>query len=333
MARSDALVVGAGVCGLTTAISLAEAGLTTRIVTASPSAQTTSAAAGAVWGPVLCGPPELTKGWARTGLEVLTELQDDPASGVRLAHGREVARTPVQPPEWIDLLDSFRQLGAAELPDGFISGWAYSAPLVTMGVYLDYLQARFARAGGGIEVAPVRSLRDITDAPLIVNCTGIGARDLVPDPEVVPYRGQVVIVTNPGIDEFYIDHGDTPPDYVYFFPHGDTVLLGGTAAEGAWDLPANPDIAERIIADCCRAEPLLRRASIITHRVGLRPYRPRVRLESQPLDDGRVLWHNYGHGGAGVTLSWGCAREIADAVLADRGQLPSRRSAGAPELN
>jgi D-amino-acid oxidase len=62
--------------------------------------------------------------------------------------------------------------------------------------------------------------------------------------------------------------------------------------------------------------PALRGARVITERVGLRPYRPEVRLEAGTLPGGRTLWHNYGHGGAGVTLSWGCAREITSAVRA-----------------
>jgi len=41
--------------------------------------------------------------------------------------------------------------------------------------------------------------------------------------------------------------------------------------------------------------------------VGLRPNRPAVRLEAEPLGDGRRV-HCYGHGGMGVSLSWGCAR-------------------------
>jgi D-amino-acid oxidase len=53
---------------------------------------------------------------------------------------------------------------------------------------------------------------------------------------------------------------------------------------------------------------------ILGHRVGLRPWRPEVRLESEPLSDG-VLWHNYGHGGAGISMAWGCAAEITRAVL------------------
>jgi D-amino-acid oxidase len=127
----------------------------------------------------------------------------------------------------------------------------------------------------------------------------------------------VVLAANPGIEEFLIcrDAGE-PPYYVYMFPHGDTVLLGGTAEEGEWDQNPQTHIAERIVANCSRLDPRLRGATIVGHRAGLRPWRPSVRLESEPLGDG-VLWHNYGHGGAGISLSWGCAAEVAAGVLAE----------------
>lgn len=317
----DALVIGAGVIGLTTGISLAEAGLETTIRTAALPPDTTSFAAGAVWGPVRCGPPDRALEWARTGLEVMTELASEPSSGIRMVTGREVSRTPADPPGWMDAL----RTQPAELPDGFVSGWRYTAPLATMPVYLDYLAERFERAGGVIETGVINDLTSLNDAPVIVNCTGTGARDLVPDPSVIPVRGQVVIVKNPGVDEFYIDHNEESPDYVYFFPHGETVLLGGTAEEEAWDLPPRPDVTERILQDCAAACPRLRDAEVVGHRVGLRPVRPEVRLEAETLPGGRVLWHNYGHGGGGVTLSWGCAREIAEAVLSSRpGDQPAR---------
>jgi D-amino-acid oxidase len=310
----DALVIGAGVCGLTTGISLAEAGLDVTIRTAARPERTTSVAAGAVWGAVKVGPPDKVLEWGRTGLEVLTKLAAEPGTGVRMASGKEISRHPLEPYYWTELLPSLRLCQAAELPDGFTHGWHYTAPLVTMPVYLEYLTARFAQAGGRLDVAPVASLAELEGAaPVVVNCTGVRARDLVPDPAVQPVRGQVVIVANPGLGEFLISRDDAPPWITYMFPHGDTVLLGGTNEEGEWDEEPKPSVAERIVAGCAAVDPRLRDAEILGHRVGLRPFRPEVRLEPEPFGDG-MLWHNYGHGGAGVSMSWGCAAVIAAAI-------------------
>jgi D-amino-acid oxidase len=330
----DAVVVGAGVVGLTTAISLAEAGLSTRVVTAEPPPAATSAAAGAICGPVRCGPAERCVTWARTALEVLSGLAGDPDSGVHFVSGREVAAHHATPPDWLALLPGTRLLGAGDLPPGFVSGWAYTAPAMNMPVYLAYLLGRYTALGGVVAVERVASLASVA-APVVVNCTGIGARDLVPDASLVPVRGQVVIVANPGISEFYLDHGDDGADYLYLFPHGDVAVLGGTAYEGASDMAPRPEVTARILRECAAVFPSLRDAKIITERVGLRPVRPAVRLAAERLPGGRVLWHNYGHGGAGVTLSWGCAAEVTAGVLSWRawlraGQVPSRRSAGAP---
>jgi D-amino-acid oxidase len=312
----DVLVIGAGVIGLTTGICLAEAGLEVRIRTAAPPQRTTSVAAGAVWGVVRVGPPERALDWGRTGLEVLSKLAAEPGTGVRMVSGREVSRTPLQPYYWTGLLPRVRLCEESELPEGFTHGWHYTAPLATMPVYLGYLRARFEQAGGTLEVAAVRSLADLAGvAPVVVNCSGVGARDLVPDPSVVPVRGQVVLAANPGIEEFFIDRDEEPPWIVYMFPHGDTVLLGGTNEVGNTDQDPKTDIAERIVAQCSAIDPRLRGAAILGHRVGFRPVRPEVRLESEPLGDA-VLWHNYGHGGAGISLAWGCAAEIAAEVLA-----------------
>jgi D-amino-acid oxidase len=311
----DVLVIGAGVIGLTTAISLAEAGLSVTIRTAALPAQTTSVAAGALWGAVKVGPPDRVLEWGRVGLEVLSKLAAEPGTGVRLAAGREVSRAPLEPYYWAGLLTDLRDCEESELPDGFTSGWHYTAPLATMPVYLDYLRGRFERAGGTLEVSPVPSLASLAGAaPVIVNCSGTAAHDLVPDPAVVPVRGQVVIAANPGIEEFLINRDPEPPWIVYMFPHGDTILLGGTNDEGNRDTDPKPEVAERIVAGCTALDPRLRGAEILGHRVGLRPWRPEVRLESEPFGDG-VLWHNYGHGGAGISMAWGCAAEITRAVL------------------
>jgi D-amino-acid oxidase len=318
---ADVVVVGAGVVGLTTAISLAEAGVATRVLAAEPPSRVTSVAAGAIWGPVTCGPTERCSEWSRTGLEVLSALADEPGAGVHPLRGREVAATVASPPQWMDLLPDVRILGPDELPDlaggeRALSGWSYRAPAVNMPIYLEYLLNRYAGLCGTVDYAAVDSLAAVA-APVVVNCTGIGARALVGDESLVPIRGQVVVAENPGIEEFYVDHGAPGDvDYVYAFPHDDVIVLGGTAHQGAYDLAPRPEISARIMRDCAAVLPALRGARVITERVGLRPYRPEVRLEAETLPGGRTLWHNYGHGGAGVTLSWGCAREITSAVLA-----------------
>jgi D-amino-acid oxidase len=261
------------------------------------------------------GPPDRVLGWARTGLEVLSKLAAEPGTGVRMASGKEVGFAPVEPWYWTSLLPDLRSCEPRELPDGCSCGWHYTAPLANMPVYLGYLRARFERAGGVVELSRVGSLAELAGAaPVVVNCSGVAARDLVPDPSVIPVRGQVVLAANPGIEEFFICRdADEPPFYVYMFPHGDMVLLGGTSEEGSLDKTIKTDVAERIVANCSRIDPRLRGATILGHRVGLRPWRPSVRLESEPLG-GSILWHNYGHGGAGISLSWGCAAEIASAV-------------------
>jgi D-amino-acid oxidase len=59
--------------------------------------------------------------------------------------------------------------------------------------------------------------------------------------------------------------------------------------------------------------PALRGAPVLSRAVGLRPGRPTVRLD-RTVVGGRPVVACYGHGGAGMTLSWGCARDVAALV-------------------
>ncbi|MFF3854240.1 FAD-dependent oxidoreductase [Micromonospora sp. NPDC002575] len=311
----DALVIGAGVSGLTTAACLAEAGRRVKIWAAEPPERTTSYAAGAMWGPYLVEPVDRVRVWSAQTLDVLRHLATDPATGVRLVSGIEASRTPVEPPEWGSQLDGFRICEPNELPDGFATGWRYTAPLVDMPVYLGYLHRRLEAAGGEIAIRRIHSLGEAVGvAPVIVNCSGMGARDLVPDPDLTPIRGQLVVVENPGITEFFSEDTGPSPDLLHFYPQGETLVLGGTAQPGEWNREPDPETAAAIVARCADVEPRLRNARVVEHRVGLRPTRPYVRVEEEQLGDAKVV-HNYGHGGAGLTLSWGCAFEIARSNL------------------
>jgi D-amino-acid oxidase len=323
----DVLVVGAGVIGLTTAICLAESGARVLIRAATPPGQTTSSVAGAIWGPHLVEESDRVAEWGLRTLAVLRALAADPAAGVRAATGVEgtrgaptaagspaaVPQGVTEAPAWLAGLAAAR-CDAADLPAGFVSGWRYTAPLVHMPTYLDYLRARFEAAGGRIEAGTVRSLPEAAaahGARVVLNCTGSGARDLLPDPALTPFRGQVVVAENPGLTEFFIGLPDEVSELVYLFPHGDTVVLGGTEVAEDWNTEPVPAVAERILRDCAAIEPRLAGVRVLGHRVGLRPFRPRVRLEAEPHGTGPLVVHNYGHGGAGITLSWGCAQDAA----------------------
>jgi len=312
----DALVIGAGVSGLTTGICLADAGLRVHIWTAELPQETTSVAAGAMWGPYLVEPIDRVRIWSARTLEVLRQLAGNPATGVRLTPGVEASRIPVDPPEWSSQLDGFRMCRPEELPEGFATGWRFTAPLIDMPVYLDYLERRFAAAGGTSEIKRISSLAEATKAaPVVVNGTGMGAQGLVPDPDLTPIRGQLVVVENPGITEFFSEDTGISPDLLHYAPHGDTVILGGVAQPGEWSRQPDLTTAAAIIARCTKVEPRLHDARVLDHRVGLRPTRPYVRVESQQYNGTRVI-HNYGHGGAGVTLSWGCAADVTNLATA-----------------
>ena len=310
------VVAGAGVAGLTTAVVLAETGASVHVI-AEQVPGVTSLAAGAMWGPYLVEPKDKVDQWGQRSLEMFRRLAEDPDAGVRLTSGIEASRTADAPPEWATTLPGFRSCAGAELPAGFTAGYRFTVPLIDMPTYLDYLLRRLHATGGTVERRRLASLADVGPATVIVNCTGLGAKDLLPDPDLRPIRGQHVVVTNPGLIEFFSEDTGLSPDLLCFYPHGDIVVLGGTAIDGQGDLAADDKAAAGILARCAEIEPRLAQARVLEHRIGARPTRATVRVEAERQEDGTMVVHNYGHGGAGVTLSWGCADEVQRLVRID----------------
>ncbi|MEU3286125.1 FAD-binding oxidoreductase [Streptomyces longwoodensis] len=306
------IVVGGGVIGLTTAVVLAERGHRVRVWTREPAERTTSAVAGGLWWPYHIEPVESARAWALRSLEVYEELAARPSrTGVRLVEGVLGETDPAEVEAWAaGRLPGLRAATAAEYPRG--GGLWARLPLVDMPAHLPWLREQLVAAGGTVEVRAVGDLTE-ADAPVVVNCSGLGARELAADPAVRPVRGQLVVVENPGIGTWLVST-DADGEPTYLLPQPGRLLLGGTAEEDAWSTEPDPAVAEAIVRRCAALRPEVAGARVLGHRVGLRPARPAVRLERGTLPDGRPVVHHYGHGGAGVTVAWGCAEEAAGLV-------------------
>ncbi|MGW1676547.1 FAD-dependent oxidoreductase [Saccharopolyspora sp. NPDC002376] len=313
MTGEQVLVIGAGVQGLTCGVVLAEAGRPVRIRTEDRPRETTSAMAGAMWGPAQLRPAEQVLYWVTRSHAEFTALARDDTSGVHLSTGRMAARFDLGDavPTEARLIPDLRRCTPDELPEGFVSGYWGTVPLIDMPRYLDHLVARFRNAGGDLQLSPVPTLADAAaEAKTVVNCTGVGARELVGDPGVHPVRGQHVVVRNPGIDEYFVELTDSG-EFTSYMPHGDRVVLGGVAEDQEWNRVVRPGVSAGIRRRCAAIEPRLGEAEVLEELVGLRPGRESVRVEVEHYEGARII-HNYGHGGCGVALSWGCAFEVAD---------------------
>jgi D-amino-acid oxidase len=304
-------VVGAGVIGLTCAIRLAEAGHEVNVVARDLPLETTSAVAAALWYPYRAFPFDRVTDWAATSYDEFRRIAEaQPAAGVRMRAGRELLRTTqTEEPWWASAVPDLRRVDAP--PAGYASGWAFEAPVVDMGVYLPWMVSRLEALGGTLTRHALTDLPNT--APIVVHCAGIAARRLVGDDEVTPVRGQVCTVDQVGLTEWWVAE-DTEERPVYVVPRLHDIVVGGTAEPGDWETRPREELARSILAAAVRLVPDLAGARVLRHRVGLRPARPRVRLEAEEIPDGRVVVHCYGHGGAGVTLSWGCAGEVAALV-------------------
>lgn len=307
------LVVGAGVIGLTCAVRLAESGYDVHVLARDLPLETTSAVAAALWFPYRAFPEERVTAWSAASYAAFARLASDtPAAGVRIRAGRELTRTPnATPPWWAAAVPDLR--AATNLPVGYAGGWEFDAPLVDMSVYLPWLQGRLETLSGTLTRHALGALPNT--APVVVNCAGLAARRLAADTTVTPVRGQVVLVERLGLRTWCVDDTD-PARPVYVVPRLRDTVVGGTAEEGSWETRPRPEIAAEILATAERLVPALAGAKVLGHRVGLRPARPSVRVEAERHPDDRLVVHCYGHGGSGVTASWGCADEVVDLVRA-----------------
>jgi D-amino-acid oxidase len=342
--NKSAAIVGAGVSGLTCGVLFAERGYRTVIFAEDIGQQTTSGAAAALWFPYDVEPAGKVVPWALHTFDVLADLAGAPESGVSMIELCQFSRTvEIQIPDWAIPLGAqavipsrSTSLRTGSIENGaageaatwtgrpeaertgserikslklFKSGFSLRVPLMDTTIYLDYLADRFLSAEGSLNANTYfEKLEDVSrEFDLVINCAGIGAGSLVDDAELEPHRGQVAIV--PKIDGLSCAIVCDDPPLLYAIPRTRDCVFGGTN-ELSENVEVDPESTVCILDECSQAL-AIDKPNVLAERVGLRPFRKSgVRLERDALRDGRDVIHNYGHGGSGFTLSWGCAREV-----------------------
>ena len=323
-------IVGAGVSGLTCGVVFAERGHRTAIFAKEIGQQTTSGAAAALWFPYDVEPANKVIPWALETFRTLIDLAGSAESGVSIVELRQFSRTgAIQIPDWAlplggrllpsSIMSSQVETSLDQKSVEFAGGFVLNVPLMDTTIYLDYLANRFLKADGQIiENVCFEKLEDVDPKfDLVINCAGIGARELAHDADLESHRGQVAIVPRIKDLPYAVVCDDAP--LMYAIPRTNDCVFGGTNDLND-DLGVDSETTVRIVAECSRALKI-EKPNLLAERVGLRPFRKSgVRVERAHLRDGRTLVHNYGHGGSGFTLSWGCAEEVFDLATGSAGQ-------------
>lgn len=304
-------VIGAGVIGLTSAMRLLEQGHAVTIFARETPPSTTSDIAAAYWAPHEYGNERRWR-WAHTSLHTFCQLATDSTAGIEIVYLYDL--TDEGDVEFL----SFDHEQMEEVPLGtFPAPWQgvrFTVPRIDVPIYMPWLLRRVQAAGGQVQQLEVQNWRDLSqDFPIIVNCSGLGAKLLTGD-AVYPIRGQVIRVRRPPDLPAHIISAASATESTYIVPRSQDCLLGGTFQFHDYNTQVDEEIAAGILQRCATFYPALQNTEILQHRVGLRPGRHEVRLEVEALSGRCTLIHNYGHAAYGHTLSWGCAAEVASIV-------------------
>lgn len=308
-------IVGQGIMGLACASKLLERGYLVDIYSRNLDNKTTSISAGAYWWPHRAYPAERVAKWSRETYEEYKSCRSDPQTGVQFQEHLRFCLDPDDSAYARYILDEYEEIEGLDYGVPCEEAYRLIVPMIDVRVYMPYLKNRLKAGGVNFYEREINSASEMfPDYNLVVNCTGVWAYYFAKDSGVFPIRGQVVQVSLPSGLKSSTRLYQKDDNFTLILPRSNDVVLGGTAQEGSWDLAPNDTDTSIIVERCAKLVPSIRDASILGVHVGLRPGRKEVRLELDLSDPEHPVVHNYGHGGGGFTVAWGCANEVEQKV-------------------
>lgn len=304
-------VIGQGVIGLTSAYRLLDAGYQVDILSKDPFADTTSHAAGAYWWPHKAYPQARISDWAEITYKIYVEEARHPETGIHFEKHLRFCIDPDESAYARMLVEDWQEIDGRDYGIDCAEAFLMRLPVIDVPKYMPLLRGRVESKGADIQIHKVEQIEELfPDYDLVINCSGIGANRLVNDQEVFPIRGQVVRTTNPGNIHASTRIYQKQGEFTLVLPRSEDIILGGTSQNGDWCLNPRDEDTQDILSRCQRVVPALKDCDLIDTSVGLRPGRHEVRLDMEWLAEGQPVIHNYGHGGGGFTVAWGCADEV-----------------------
>lgn len=195
-----------------------------------------------------------------------------------------------------------------ELPDIYDEAYEVQVPLIETQIFLPWLMKELSHKNVLFEHKAITDLSELSSqADIVFNCTGYGSKQLCNDDELIAIRGQIGLLSLVENMNIYLDN-ETP---LYLVPRHDAIIVGGTYEEGIESTETDEATIHRLLQNAYDVFPELKQNKMIGSWAGVQPYRSLVRVEREK--DSNII-HNYGHGGSGFTLSFGCAQEAINMI-------------------
>jgi D-amino-acid oxidase len=305
-------IIGSGISGLSCAYLLCEKKYDVTVIAKAFSPNITSNRAAAFWFPYHIRNDKRGVNWAQKSYSFYETLSADASTGISMKQLIKVLRENEieEEPIWVDFIPkgACKKVPQENLSPGVEVAYDVTVPLIETQIFLPYLKNYVTERNVKFIEREINDLDELkNEYDFIINSTALGAQKLCNDKTIIPVRGQVALIETRTDFPIYLDN-EKP---LYLVPRKDAMIVGGTYEENVYEEKTESSTIEKILSNAYEVFPELKKQKLIGSWAGLRPYRPTVRVEKE-----NNIVHNYGHGGSGFTIAFGCADEVVNMLEA-----------------